>query len=546
MLNYRYLLLEVIVLQIVLVFGLVGQTKSDGLYIGWASADITPSDPVIVAGGSSARVFDDVNDPITSTVLVIESVNKGESEDFVIMISVDLVASSEFLKKRIVDKVKKSHPKVGISKVIMNATHSHAAPATRISPERQKLMSKYGIDLPLEWATYGVNMEGFVMSPLEYIELASERISKAIIEAWDGRELGGISFGVSNALVGQNRLTSYFDGHSEMYGRTDDFEFSHLEGYEDHSINLLYTWDDKSNLTGILINVAVPAQAEYGPKLSADYWHETRVTIENKLGENIYLFPQISAAGDISPKILVDHRAESRMLKLNGRTQREQIGINIGNAVMNILPIMRKNIEWNPDFKHKSKNLELSRRRITHDDIYEAKGTWHKPEVETVPQTIDRLLRDYKKMSKELEENPELKKQENWYGPISATYWRLFRAIELLEKYNLERTDPTITCEVHAIRIGDMAIITNPFELYIDFGMQLKARSEAVQTFVVQLVGEGTYVPTHRAVYGGTYGAIPQSNTIGPEGGRQLVNQSLDLIKSLWSQKELEEQVSAN
>jgi len=37
--------------------------------------------------------------------------------------------------------------------------------------------------------------------------------------------------------------------------------------------------------------------------------------------------------------------------------------------------------------------------------------------------------------------------------------------------------------------MGDVAITTNPFELFVDFGVQIKACSPALQTFVVQLVG---------------------------------------------------------
>lgn len=522
---------------------LVGQSQKEGLKIGWASADITPSEPVIVAGGSSARVFDEVNDPVTASVLVLESVQNGAATDYVVMIAVDLVAASDLLKSNIIERVRKKYPQLDADKFIMNASHTHAAPATRVSYERQEQMKKYGIDLPVEWATYGVNMEGYVMSPLQYVAFAADRISKAVISAWQDRKPGGISYGVSHALAGQNRSTGYYDGHSQMYGNTDDFEFSHMEGYEDHSVNLMYTWDGKSKLTGVVINVAVPAQAEYGPKISADYWHETRVELRDRLGDDLNVFPQISAAGDISPRILIEPRSEKRMLELTGRTQRQQIGINIANAVTEILPTMEQNIEWNPLFKHKTVNMELARRRISHDDIYEAKGTWHKPEVETIPESIERLMAEYKAQDQRLKDNPALRKEKNWFVPISGAYWRLSRSIGLLEKYNLERTDPTITTEVHAVRIGDMVMVTNPFELYVDFGMQMKARSEAVQTFVVQLAGEGTYVPTHRAVAGGTYGAIPQSNTIGPEGGRQLVNQSLALIETLWTEEDQQDQV---
>ena len=78
---------------------------------------------------------------------------------------------------------------------------------------------------------------------------------------------------------------------------------------------------------------------------------------------------------------------------------------------------------------------------------------------------------------------------------------------------------------------------THPVALYLDFGVLIKARSKAVQTFVVQLAGSGyaKYLPTARGVAGGAYGAIPESTIIGPEGGRELVNRTVELIDSLWA-----------
>ena len=69
--------------------------------------------------------------------------------------------------------------------------------------------------------------------------------------------------------------------------------------------------------------------------------------------------------------------------------------------------------------------------------------------------------------------------------------------------------------------------------------MQIKARSKAVQTFVVELAsGSGAgYLPTTRSVAGGAYGAIPESTEIGPEGGRELVEETLKMIASLWAEK---------
>jgi hypothetical protein len=88
--------------------------------------------------------------------------------------------------------------------------------------------------------------------------------------------------------------------------------------------------------------------------------------------------------------------------------------------------------------------------------------------------------------------------------------------------------------ELHVIRIGDIAIATNPFELFTDYAIQMKARSPAVQTFVIQLAGPGTYLPSGRAAQGGGYSAIAESNEVGPEGGQVLVEQTLQEMNALW------------
>ena len=53
--------------------------------------------------------------------------------------------------------------------------------------------------------------------------------------------------------------------------------------------------------------------------------------------------------------------------------------------------------------------------------------------------------------------------------------------------------------EIHALRGGDIAKVTNPFELYLDYGIRIKGRSPAIQTFVVELAGSPSYLPTAKA-----------------------------------------------
>ena len=87
--------------------------------------------------------------------------------------------------------------------------------------------------------------------------------------------------------------------------------------------------------------------------------------------------------------------------------------------------------------------------------------------------------------------------------------------------------------EVHIIRLGSVAIATNPFELFLDFGNQIKARSHAEQTFLIQLSnGAEGYLPTEKAEKGGHYSAFISSGLVGHIGGEQLVRETLQDINS--------------
>src|SRR5690554_623556 len=97
----RMKVFEKVFLSLLLVSGLIvdslgreKQDKADELKIGWAEVDITPSRPVLVAGQFHARVSEGVMDPVTATVLAIESTQAGKSIK-TLMISCDLVGISD-------------------------------------------------------------------------------------------------------------------------------------------------------------------------------------------------------------------------------------------------------------------------------------------------------------------------------------------------------------------------------------------------------------------------------------------------------------------
>ena len=106
----------------------------------------------------------------------------------------------------------------------------------------------------------------------------------------------------------------------------------------------------------------------------------------------------------------------------------------------------------------------------------------------------------------------------------------------VVDRYEQQKsgTVPPYVMELHVLRVGDVAIATNPFELFTEYGIQMKSRSRALQTFVIQLAGPGSYLPTTEAVRGGGYSAIVESSQVGPRGGQVLVDRTVEQINALW------------
>ena len=100
-----------------------------------------------------------------------------------------------------------------------------------------------------------------------------------------------------------------------------------------------------------------------------------------------------------------------------------------------------------------------------------------------------------------------------------------------ITRYRQQQIVNTVEMEVHIVRFGDVAFCTNPFELFLDYGNQIRARSKAKQTFIIQLAcGTAGYLPTEAAEKGSHYSAYVSSGTVGHIGGDMLVRETLERI----------------
>jgi hypothetical protein len=477
--------------------------EKNKILIGWGSRDITPKGKVSLRGQFHVRITEEVHDPLSTTALALEAEDGSEQA---IIVSLDSSCASECVIDGVRAVLTEKLPGFNPENIFISATHSHTTPTT--FPGR-------ALD---EIPKPGVK----VMTGEENRDLVVEKISEAAIEAWNSRKIGALSWGRTYAVIGFNRRVSYFDGSCIMYGKTDLPEFSHIEGREDHGIDMLFTYDSEHKLTGMVINLACPAQCTEGAWfISADYWHETRKKIRAEHGENLYILPQCAAAGDQSPRTMLNRQADARMLELKGygnnydMARRQDIADKIGAAVSEVLPLAAKDIRDKAEFAHKTGNIILPRRIVSTKELNTAKE-----KIKEWKLRLDKL---------------------KGTDPHSVEYSKAFRSVRFYQRvidfYAKQQNGEglTLPLEIHVLRIGDIAVSTNRFEYFLDFGQRIKARSKAIQTFVVQLAGEGTYLPTEIAVKSGNYGAYVVNAPIGPEGGQIVVEESLGLINSLWN-----------
>ena len=462
--------------------------------IGWASVDVSPSRPVMLRGQFHVRISKFVNDPVTVTALAMEGVGANGEKAQAVMVSCDRVGVPGVIQERVREILRPRLPDLDVSRLFLNATHTHTAPE-------------------IEEGVYPPQGPE-VMMPTAYADLFVERVAECVAKAWQGRAPGGVSWGYGHAVVGHNRRISYFGGVSKMYGKTDQKDFEHIEGYEDHGVDMLFTWDGRGDLTGVVINLACPSQETEGESyVSADFWHEVRVEMHKRHGEGLFVLPQCSAAGDQSPHLLLHKRAEQRMLKRRGLSERQEIGRRVANAVDDCLAVAKGDIQADPPFKHIVRPIALPVRKVTEAEHEQSR-------------------REYERLSKEPEPADAV--------AASRRFMMLRRNKRVMTRYGQQDQHPRGEMELHAVRIGDVAIVTNPFELFLDYGLRMKARSKALQTFVVQLVasegGLTTYLPTARAAAGKGYGAEAVDNAVGPEGGQELVERTIEAIDDLWKE----------
>ena len=499
------------------------------LKIGWGEVSITPEKKISLAGQFAERISEYVEKPLTATAMAIDA-----GDDQAIIVGCDLSCIEWGLLENIRKTLENNDVGLDVNKIVISAIHTHTGP--KYAGQRSRRQQVGG--------TNRAAMESFLAPGQKYVEkvnvsanpdiatdqevtdLLIERISQVILQAWNSRKPGSFSNAFGRAVVGMCRRAEYSDDTAQMWGDTNTAVFEALEGGNDSGIELLYMFDEEKNLTGILANLACPAQCvQHRLFVSPDFWGEVKVRLRKHFGEHIFLLPQCSAAGDQCPVDLIrwvepesdlndpnckrnnppKRKADPSMFDLAGMYK---TGKRIANEIIEVWEEGLDTPQEDVVFEHRVETMNLPIRRASLADVNKAKAG----------------IRDYLR---------DLNGRDVDYNDVANLQVHL----GVMKRAEYQETQDVLDTEIHIIRMGTIAMASNPFELFLDYGNQIKARSAAEQTFLVQLCnGVEGYLPTAKAERHGHYSAFISSGKVGHEGGELLVRQTLQNIREMFAE----------
>ena len=491
------------------------------LLIGWAEESIVPDKKVSLGGQFFERISEYVESEITVTAMAVESCG-----DQMIMVSADLTSVTSYFMGLVRAKFAEICPEVDPRKLMVAATHTHTTHTLMRAPtvERNaKNILKEYLPAGKEYKSL-VTADDSVITPQEATEFVVNKIALAAKRAWESREEALYANEFGRAAVGMCRRVSYDDGSAQMWGDVNTANFVALEGGNDSGIELIYTFNKDRKLTGVVANIACPAQIlEQRSFISADYWGRTKAILREKLGKDIYLLGLGGAGGDQCPRDLVrwvtpetpiddpnvkrpnplKRKADPSMYDISGCNRvGRRIATEIVAAYEDITELKDSAI-----LQHKVIDLDLPLRKAT--------------------------MAEYQNAVRELEYYIDKNKDKEAFNFEDTARMHVHCGVML--RYEKQQNTEIYPIEYHVIRFGDVAFATNPFELFLDYGNRMKARSKAEQTFVVQLCcGASGYLPTEKAEKAGHYSAYISSGNVGHEGGDLLTRRTINEINEMF------------
>jgi hypothetical protein len=322
----------------------------------------------------------------------------------------------------------------------------------------------------------------------EFVESLQQAILQCALEALAKVEPVEIFSGCGHMeQMGWNRRAMLEDGSSAMYANSGTPGFIGMEGPRDPALPVLFCRNGQQKITGILLSFAThPNSIESATVYSADVPGEVRKNLKSTFGQDVGVVYVTGAAGNTAPSIL-DPYDESHPWR--GEEGLVRSGLYLASEAAKVIASSYTPMA-SPNLQLQQISLQISLR------------SWPKAGEPTYPRSPG-----------------------NTYYEKAEKGWPEY----------LQRNSPQ-EVRLSIIRIGDTVICTNPAELFVEFGLQIRDASPARVTFISQLTdGYIGYIPTEKAFSRGGYETwCAPSSKMDESTGSRIVNATVQILQQLF------------
>ena len=477
---------------------------TSGLRAGAYWKTITPPLGVELSGYGFYlnRKATEIQRPLSALALVLE-----QGEERVAIITADLLAVSAEMTAKTRAMVSKMTT-IPEENVVVACSHTHSGPAT-------------------------VFIRGCGEVDSDYANLLPRYLASAVIEAEKQLEEVGV-------YVGKSHLEGLAQNRVDPHGAVDtEIQVVELLGHEGGNSHLLISFGCHPVHT-LANDTAV----------SPDFMAGARDILERNYDSVHFLQ---GSCGDINPV--------NAHTNLSGQARSAQmlagaalIAAGQATEVVNLSPLrcLRRTVELPlniPSREALEAKRDENRRLAEERDPESPPGRYARFQVEATESLLGQLtgesdpwleiLRDaQEEVSKKTGREPRLNELATVMDLPPDAVMRLLQ-LQQVHGASGHLAPQTLSCELQAVRIGDIALLAHPTELFAEFGLELKANSPFPHTLIVGYANDFLgYVPNEADFARQGYAAdtVPSMLDLFPFAsnvGRVFTEASLQLLHAL-------------
>lgn len=331
----------------------------------------------------------------------------------------------------------------------------------------------------------------FLEADESYLEWLAEKAADAVIIAYNSRREARIGFGAGyEADIAFHRRFFMKDGTLRTNPGLRNPDVDRPAGPIDPEVGVVRIDDADGRPMGVITNYAVHTDTVGGTNYCADFPGELSVMLKKALGEHTVSLFMMGTSGNINHYNVMNGRAEDYA---KPSQHYRKMGRILAGEVLKVREKIHTSGALQIDERHSAVTLQY--RQPTEEQIHAAREA--------------------------LAQLPE--------GNVERNF-----AKELLEAAS--RGEGTTDAEVQTIAMGDLVIVGLPAEIFVEFGLEIKARSPYGLTLINELCNgfAGTYVCTPESYrLGGYEPRITSMNRLQEETGDLFVQRALEHLEEL-------------